>query len=318
MRVRPLLYLALAMTSVLQQVQAWDFQGHMMVAYLAFEHLDNATKAKVDRLLRLHPDYQTWVAGIPDDAAHQDQRLRQAMMLSATWPDQIKQDPHYTNDGENPSDPTASQNIGYDDHLQHRYWHYVDVPLSVGGVKGQAPAAVNAEERILLFLKTLQTPDPGSDPQLASRRSYDLVWLLHLMGDIHQPLHCTSRFTPTQPAGDQGGLKVNVQLLNGSTTTALHFYWDERLGTSSDPEVAIDAASHLPRVPNPTGTPDVAGWVHQSWQIAGKTVYSAPIGKDAGPYQLTARYDQRSLAVASQQIALAGARLAFVLTTMLQ
>ena len=39
----------------------------------------------------------------------------------------------------------------------------------------------------------------------ADLASYDLPWLVHLTGDVHQPLHCTSRFTKPQPHGDQGG-----------------------------------------------------------------------------------------------------------------
>jgi hypothetical protein len=285
----------------------------MMVACVAFDRLDSATRAKVDRLLRLHPDYPKWTAGIQDD----EQRMRVAMMRAATWPDEIKQDRNYTNDGENPTNPDAGRNTGYDDHLQHRYWHYIDLPLTAGGAQGQDPPEINAQERLLLFLKTMAI-DPGSDPQLASRRSYDLVWVLHLIGDIHQPLHCASRFTPEIPKGDQGGLKVNITPVNGGEPVGLHFYWDRRLGTSEDPDVIIKAAADLPRVPQPTGTPDVVAWVKASWQVARKTVYAKPIGLGAGPYALTAKYDRNALTAARRQIALAGARLALVLESSLK
>ena len=33
-------------------------------------------------------------------------------------------------------------------------------------------------------------------------KSYDMVWLLHLVGDVHQPLHATSRFSAASPQGD--------------------------------------------------------------------------------------------------------------------
>ena len=43
--------------------------------------------------------------------------------------------------------------------------------------------------QIVAFRKTLG--DSGASDEL---KSYDLVWLLHLVGDVHQPLHATTRF----------------------------------------------------------------------------------------------------------------------------
>ena len=60
----------------------------------------------------------------------------------------------------------------------------------------------NVETETAVFRQTL------SSNATSKLKSYDLVWLLHLVGDIHQPLHCTSRFTSTQPQGDSGGNDV--------------------------------------------------------------------------------------------------------------
>jgi len=57
-------------------------------------------------------------------------------------------------------------------------------------------------------------------------KSYDLVWLLHLTGDIHQPLHCATRVSATLKNGDAGGNAV--KLLPASAE--LHGYWDSLLG----------------------------------------------------------------------------------------
>jgi hypothetical protein len=40
--------------------------------------------------------------------------------------------------------------------------------------------------------------------------SYDLAWLLHLVGDVHQPLHATSRYSAAFPDGDEGGNRAKV------------------------------------------------------------------------------------------------------------
>jgi hypothetical protein len=44
-----------------------------------------------------------------------------------------------------------------------------------------------------------------NDPNLDKLKSYDLPWLLHLVGDVHQPLHSTTRVSATKPDGDNGG-----------------------------------------------------------------------------------------------------------------
>src|SRR5260370_18128685 len=43
----------------------WDNVGHMAVAYVAYQHLNAATKARVDTLLQLNPDYPKWKSTIP-------------------------------------------------------------------------------------------------------------------------------------------------------------------------------------------------------------------------------------------------------------
>jgi len=39
-----------------------------------------------------------------------------------------------------------------------------------------------------------------------------LTWLLHLIGDIHQPLHCTAVFSEQFPNGDKGGNDAFVRI----------------------------------------------------------------------------------------------------------
>jgi hypothetical protein len=35
----------------------WDNIGHMAVAYVAYQHLNSPTKARINTLLKLNPDY---------------------------------------------------------------------------------------------------------------------------------------------------------------------------------------------------------------------------------------------------------------------
>src|SRR5262249_11163236 len=42
-------------------------------------------------------------------------------------------------------------------------------------------------------------------------RAVALCWLLHLTGDVHQPLHCASLFTDKFPEGDFGGNAIGFR-----------------------------------------------------------------------------------------------------------
>lgn len=58
-----------------------------------------------------------------------------------------------------------------------------------------------------------------------SDQVYVLPWLLHLIGDIHQPLHAMQRFDRLRPNGDRGGNEIELRTGN------LHAYWDSRIGS---------------------------------------------------------------------------------------
>lgn len=48
---------------------------------------------------------------------------------------------------------------------------------------------------------------------------------MHVVGDIHQPLHNTNLFNETYPDGDLGGNRINVTTAN-NITIKLHNYFD--------------------------------------------------------------------------------------------
>jgi hypothetical protein len=297
--------------------RAWDGEGHMMVASLAWDHLNASTRAKVTALLKLNPDYQTWIAGVAPESVD-----RIAFVEAATWPDAIKGEKAYTNDGDKPTDPNAAQNIGYADKLQHRYWHFIDTPFSTDATPLIAPVPPNAQTQIEAFRTVLGSPDASDD-----LKSYDLVWVLHLVGDIHQPLHATSRFTATQTTGDEGGNLVKLKSTSGNFLSflikrggakVLHAYWDDVLGTSSSATAAIKAAAALPAAPaDQAAIADDAAWIQESFQAAQQTAYAAPVGPGAGPYALSGAYKASARTVAEGRIALAGVRLAYLLNAAL-
>lgn len=60
---------------------------------------------------------------------------------------------------------------------------------------------------------------------LTAERALFARYLVHLVGDIHQPLHSVSLFNHTFPNGDRGGNLLKLKILNG-TTENLHSFWD--------------------------------------------------------------------------------------------
>jgi len=61
--------------------------------------------------------------------------------------------------------------------------------------------------------------------QTTAERALFARYLVHIVGDIHQPLHSVSMYNETFPSGDRGGNSLHVVLLNG-TTQNLHAFWD--------------------------------------------------------------------------------------------
>jgi hypothetical protein len=55
-----------------------------------------------------------------------------------------------------------------------------------------------------------------------------MTWLFHLIGDIHQPLHCVALFSTKYPDGDRGGNAIGIRI--SSSPTNLHSFWDGLLG----------------------------------------------------------------------------------------
>jgi hypothetical protein len=150
-----------------------------------------------------------------------------------------------------------------------------------------------------------------STPQ--AERILALKYVLHFVGDLHQPLHAADNH-------DRGGNCVGVAL-GGSRTTNLHAYWDTAVvrALGADPDAV---AGKLRAEITPAqlaawrnGTP--ASWAMESHQVAASTAYwpGAPAGcdPDAAPVGLPAGYEARAREAAALQLKKAGVRLAVVL-----
>jgi hypothetical protein len=303
-----------ALVSFATPARAWNETGHMVVAYIAYKHLTPAAKQTVDRLLALNPDIEAYKTTLPptwDDEA----RKLAAFMYAATWPDVIKSRDGYTADGDHggnrpPPGPDASRNIGYADKFKHQYWHFIDIPISADGTATQPPPEPNAMTQLAILTEAMKNASSTDD-----LRSYDLVWTLHIVGDLHQPLHTVSRFSKAHPSGDDGGNTVSV--CHAPCRMNLHWFWDSILGGAGLQE-ALGLGEQLDALTPPAGgdVTDVKQWVDEGVEAAKQVVYVAPISPESPQSAVslpTPEYRVRGRQVAEQRAILAGRRLARIL-----
>ena len=138
----------------------------------------------------------------------------------------------------------AIKATGWDD---QSHWHFVDNTfLDDGFYKDVANETYNntwaLDEMItnLKYAKPESTYTSGDDELTSSSGyvsyaladSFNLRLLVHYTGDVHQPLHATSRYTAEYPNGDRGGNSYPLQSKDG--IDELHALWDSVLYEYSD------------------------------------------------------------------------------------
>jgi hypothetical protein len=294
--------------------RAWWDAGHMQIAYVAYKKLDPPVKDKVDVLLRLNPDYGKWTAGITEPKTAK----LYAFVHAATWADDIKtKEYNYTRD--KVDSPTAGQNIGYADKNQHAYWHYKDINWSPDGTALPPQDPVDLVTQLTKMIAALPPTSGASDDV----RSYDLVWMLHLVGDAHQPLHASGRFTQQIPNGDGGGNAEQVIPATGEVM-ALHAYWDSRFGGYVSPFGAVfdadekDGLADLKVNDAAAKILDAQKWIEESVELAKQYAYAAPVSLGKNPVMLTRDYETNARNISRSQTALAAARLANIINNALR
>jgi hypothetical protein len=149
---------------------------------------------------------------------------------------------------------------------------------------------------------------------------------LHLVGDVHQPLHCVARFNSAETQGDRGGNTVNItgnaqppvcddpQYCPFGPPNELHAFFDDIEGSGYGVGPVEAAAAKLP-APDPTAAAitDVGVWIQEGLTLAQSKIYVSPIGDSDGPFVITSAYQAAAYALGQARIALAGARLANLL-----
>jgi hypothetical protein len=158
-----------------------------------------------------------------------------------------------------------------------------------------------------------------SDTQAgAELRAADLSFLIHMIGDMHQPLHCESLFDDEFPNGDRGGNDFYVKPEQNGVR--LHGIWDGLLGTAENPVVqwrnSLTILTEHPRASLPELTEGTTpkAWSLESRRLAIRYGYlrghlKGSTNSETAP-SLPEDYLKNAKSVAERQAALAGYRLA--------
>ncbi len=204
---------------------------------------------------------------------------------AAAWPDWIR--------GEDRSD-----------HDQHRGpWHYIDMPL----FKGLPPREVPPHGEVLAAINRNVWVLKNGPPQ---DQAIALSWLAHLVGDIHQPLHTCSLYSPDLPRGDRGGNDFEVRF--GHRPINLHSYWDSCGGlfwAGANQNRLAELALHFRSEFSPQPQEDSLEWARESRALAESVAYA---GLEPGD-RLTFEYIEQARHTSKKRVTLAGYRLASLL-----
>lgn len=226
--------------------RAWGCKGHQTVALIAEKHLTPEAKQLAQKLLSenpVDPRLNRYCGGA----------MRDAIADAATWADDVR--------SERKNGP----------------WHYIDIPR--GSKRGpQEPfcgkdgCVTRAITEQLAILK-----DKSAE---SGKRADALRYVIHFVGDLHQPLHTITN-------ADEGGNCVPVKYLrrkvherNHSFSPNLHSIWDgaipERDSDGADPAEYADTLDALFAAEEESWQKagiHLEDWVWEGFDAAESTVY---------------------------------------------
>jgi hypothetical protein len=218
----------------------------------------------------------------------------EAFIAAATWPDEIR------------SRRPETYN-----------WHFVDIP--VGEMHFDAGRDCRPTERgDCVIAEIARARTEVTDPRRpADLRAESLKFLIHFVGDLHQPLHAVDD-------QDRGGNDVRVAPLGGEPgrATNLHALWDTGLiGVSTEPEAARAARLLDDLSAHPVDVSlDVVKWAEESHDVALRVTYHYSAFSSSGPpldpITLDSSYRAAAIAAIDLQLERGGARLAALLNAL--
>jgi hypothetical protein len=189
---------------------------------------------------------------------------------------------------------------------QTKPFHFIDIPFENDGpVNPDLPEAPHVLSKMKEFSESLQA-NKGN----AQSKADALSWLIHLFGDVHQPLHCIDHMSPLHPEGDRGGNLFKIK----SAKRNLHSLWDSSVNVTQsldEDEIADEIIQAHPRssLQQALSVTDPEKWARASFKLAKTHVYTLDEDPE-NPPQPSMAYKKNMEKIGQKQAALAGYRLA--------
>jgi hypothetical protein len=306
------LLLSILLVSFSVPAFAWDDSGHKLVAYIAWQQMTPEARERAINILlnapedsqinALYPtppdaDFSTYPIG----ARSKEAKQRDFFMIVAYWADIVR-------------DRKYEKRSKY----HHGTWHYLDTYWrEVNGKIETLPEMENDKEnvveRLFYFDKVLRSDAKDAEKAIA------LAWIMHLAGDVHQPLHASGRVTPEEPKGDQGGNTFSLSPPDAKRKENLHWFWDSIVVRTIPRKADVSDAEYLPpignaimkkypftKMQNRLEIGKFDAWQQESFKIASERLYPKTLIRNQMP---SADYNKIAFGIAEEQIALAGYRL---------
>lgn len=288
------------------ETKAWNSTGHMIHSALAYQQLSPGLKQKVNQLLHHHPNYQVWKSKYqPNQYLDLDTFI---FMRCSFWADEIRGSKH---------------------ELDHLNWHFVNYPFTPPK-ELKRPHSPLPDDDILVGIQESERVlrDKHASPE---EKAMYLAMLIHLLGDLHQPLHCIALINQKfhVPDGDKGGnetfLKADGEPLR------IHKFWDDQFGPwqlTLEPSNLLPIVSQLNQDYPKTKYTHLfkkgafQDWSFESYHLAVQYAYlggTLPLAThlDQAP-QVTMMYMKNANRIAKERVTLGAYRLAQELEYLLQ
>lgn len=270
------------------QCFSWWDTGHIAVAEVAYKELTPEAKGSVDQIVKvfsqLHPEYKSF-----GDLAN--------------WPDRIEKE---------------------EGAFLYRDLHYVILPYDPEEIlteeKKRELDAFAQNQGVFLSIDQAKAVLKSKKSSVLSK-CWALAYIAHIVGDLHQPLHCCTRYSSELPEGDMGGNLHCIKATEGIYVSNLHQLWDSGVGFfsvySDDKEKDAENQSafirqflrELPKEkPSTSAILDPERWCKESFEIAKEQAHSLAMGTSPDD-----KYVRDSQKIVKERLVLAGYRLSLVL-----
>lgn len=178
-------FLAISILLTSQYAFAWGQNGHRIVGQIADNHITDTTRSSLSELLE-----------------------GESLAQISTWADEMRS---------NPSEFWQKKSSR---------WHYINSPTNSSQFSHDHSHQLNKDnvknilEGMYFAIETL-----NSEKSALDAKRFSLRFLVHLVGDAHQPFHAGR-------AEDRGGNRIKVTFFGEDTN--LHSLWDTKLVESQN------------------------------------------------------------------------------------